>query len=261
MSYMQPEKNSIEAGSHQAAIHGLAIVGFIALIVLGIVLAIYAARYVPVTVSHLMGNNPETTLTTVPTTTVPFSDTTAATTSEAIATSTTATTTHTYPTGSIHEPQTTSGQIIGYHTVTSNTYTPGSIAIASNGTYTGLSNLVATITDVGYLDSKGNFVSTRDLTHSEQLVVKILVSNTGTNATGEWTIHTVIPTSSKAAFVHDEQEPSLEPNGILPLTLTLTKGKLRTGDDQQILVQVDSGNDVTESNENDNEDTATINVD
>lgn len=264
---MEPQNNSNETGAHQAALHGLAIVGFVALIILGIVLAIYAARYVPIAVSDLMGKNPETTLTTVPTTTVPFSDITA-TTSQAVATSTlpaeasgvgaaiTATTTKQYPTGSIREPQ---KQVIGYHTVTSNTYTPGSVAIPSPRTYTGLANLIVSITDVGYTNN-GEFVSDHSLSRSDALTVKILVTNSGTNRTGDWTIHTVVPTSSKAEFVHDEKEPSLEPNGILPLTLTLTKGKLRAGNDQQILVQVDSENDVVESNENDNEKTVTIDV-
>jgi hypothetical protein len=257
---MEPQHNSTEEGSRQAAIHGLAIVGFLALIVLGIVLAIYAARYVPSAVSRLVGGNPETTLTTVPTTTVPFTEPTAATsTGSTQAASTTVTAAATTTTVQATSSAATSGAIVGYRTVTSNTYTPGSIAIPANRTYTGLADLAVTITDVGYTDN-GEFVSDRSLARNDALTVKILVTNIGTNKTGDWTIHTVIPTSSKTEFVHDEQEPSLEPNGILPLTLTLTRGRLRTGDNQEIFVQVDSENDINESNENNNEDTATINV-
>jgi subtilase family serine protease len=126
--------------------------------------------------------------------------------------------------------------------------------------YTGLANLTVSITAVGYINDNGDFVADSTIDHDQRLAVKILVTNTGTNKTGEWRIHTVVPTRTDSTFEHDENEPNLEPNGILPLTLTLERGQPHIGDDEKISVEVDTDNDVDESNENDNDATATISV-
>lgn len=246
--------------NHSTAVLTLAVIGFIALVGVGIILAIYAARYVPVAISEL--GNPwghgGASLSVVPDT-IPFPDTPVATSTGAVvATSTPATTTPAVVTTPTYTH--TASTFVGYRAITTPYPTPGSTQIPVPTTYTGLANLTVAITAVGYTDDDGHFVQDTSITNDNDLVVKILVTNNGTNKTGEWRIHTVIPASTDSTFEHEETEPSLEPKGILPLTLTLSRGHPRIGNDEEIHVEVDSDNDVTESNENDNEAETTIDV-
>ncbi len=254
---METAHTTEESSARAAAVNALAVVGFLALVFIGIMLAIYAARYVPLAVTRLgsaayLAGHDEG-LAMVPDTTLPFP---VATTTNATSTAPAATTTAANSVKAAAAAQ----PIVGYHTVTSATPTPGATRIEVPTTYTGLPNLIVSITAVGYLDDNDNFVADRSLSSSDTLVVKILVTNSGTNKTGPWSIHTVIPAASDATYEHDEDEPSLEPHAVLPLTLTMTRGSIHKGSDEEISVTVDSDNDVAESNENDNDASATIDV-
>jgi subtilase family serine protease len=249
-----------EKTSHpSAAVGTLAVVGFLALILVGIVLAIYAARYVPIAVSSLTGHSYESqqnSLTAVPSTTLSFD---IATTSVAVST-----TTYSVPTQT-ETTQTTSGtnynyQPTQYQTYASQTYFPGSTQVQVPQSNYGLANLTVRITDIGYMDRNDRFVSDDSMSSDDELVVKILVTNNGTNSTGRWNIRTVVPTAPDKTFEFDQDEPSLAPGATLPLTLDLTRGRLDVGNNQEVKVTVDAQHDVDESNENDNSDTRDFDV-
>jgi len=236
-----------------AAVNALAVVGFLALVFIGIVLAIYAARYIPEAVSSLFTVSNDN-LTIVPTMTFPAATTTPAT----VATTTAPMFTHSATTtATTTKPATKpAAPVVGYTTVTTTYPTPGSTQVPVPVTYSGLPNLTVSIQAVGYIDTNGVFVSQRNSDNNNDFAAKILVTNNGTNKTGTWEIETIMPTEHDSTFEHTENMVSLEPGATLPLTLRLTRGTLRASDNDQLQVTVDSGNDVVESNENDNEATA-----
>jgi|GEM_PF-1479964 len=240
-----------------AAMGTLAVVGFIVLILIGIVLAIWAARYIPLAFSGATNSTTGNSLTTVPSTTLSFD------TSSTVTSTTTATTTdYTVPAAPTQTAQVgaTQYQPTQYQTMAYPYYVPGSTQVQVPVSNYGLSNLTVKITDVGYFDRDNHFVSDNSMNSDDELVVKILVTNTGTNSTGSWNFHAVIPTDNDKSFDFDQDEPSLAPGATLPLTLDLTRGKLATGNNQQVKVTVDANHEVNESNENDNTDTADFDV-
>jgi len=239
-----------------AAMGTLAVVGFIVLILIGIVLAIWAARYIPLAFSGTPSSN-DNSLATVPSTTLSF-DTTQTVTSTTTATTTADYTVPAAPTVPAQQPQHyTQTQ---YQTMAYPYYVPGSTQVQVPVSEYGLANLTVKITDIGYLDRDGRFVSDSSMNSDDELIVKILVTNTGTNSTGSWNIHTIVPTQNDKSFDFDQDEPSLAPGATLPLTLDLTRGKLDTGNNQEVKVTVDADHDVNESNENDNTDTRDFDV-
>ena len=241
-----------------AAMGTLAVVGFIVLILIGIVLAIWAARYIPLAFNGATNSTTGNSLTAVPSTTLSFD------TSSTVTSTTTATTTdYTVPPAAPAQTAqvgATQYQPTQYQTMAYPYYVPGSTQVQVPVSNYGLSNLTVKITDIGYLDRDGRFVSDNSMNSDDELIVKILVTNTGTNSTGNWNIRTIVPTQNDKSFDFDKDEPSLAPGATLPLTLDLTRGKLDVGNNQEVKVTVDANHDVNESNENDNTDTADFDV-
>ena len=186
----------INTPARRAAIHGLAVVGFVTLIALGISLAVYSARYVPGTVgrvgaaavslSQIFTGVPTPSLSVVPTasTTIPF-DTASATTP----------TSTSQATSSARAPRSvtpTAGA------KTSGTYQLGGGASALSG----LPDLTVTINAVGYLTSTStsSFVATTTVPYGENPAVKFTVKNIGTNVAGPWRFSASIPTSSDSIY-------------------------------------------------------------
>ena len=249
---------------------GLAIVGFIALIVLGLWLAIYSARYVSSVggglgsaatyVGSMFEPNPPPTLGVVPaaTTTISFGDDTSSSTTSVTSVATTTTTsrstTHTTPVS-----KSTSLTPIQYRTITTTYPTPGSTRIQTSGTktYSGFPDLTVSISAVGYIDSNGKFVTDSTIDHANALAAEILVTNIGTNKTGPWTIEVGAPSSSNASLTHTETMDSLDPNQPVYIDLQLSKGRARIGTDE-ITVTLDPDHQIVESNENNNSATASI---
>jgi len=238
--------------SRQATINALAIIGFVALVFIGIVLAIYAARYVPVAVSRIAagaaylstngsgGNN----LQVVPSLPFPAATTTATSTKPAVTTT----------------KPTTGGTTAGKPTTT--TYPVGGVAQTPvPATLYGLPNLVTSITAVGYVDDNGTFIADKTINSDQALAVQFRITNTGTNVTGAWRIHATIPTRSNGTFkFNSDDQESLAPGTWVDYTLHLDPRDVKVGDDQEIDVTADFDKDVTESNESDNEASATISV-
>jgi hypothetical protein len=161
----------INTPARRAAIHGLAVVGFVTLIVLGISLAVYSARYVPGTVgrvgaaavslSQIFTGAPTPSLSVVPTasTTIPF-DTASSTASTSAA--------QAISSASAPRPATpTAGA------KTSGIYQLGGGASALSG----LPDLTVTINAVGYLTatSTSSFVATTTVPYGENPAVKFTV--------------------------------------------------------------------------------------
>ena len=252
--------------ARQAALTGLAVIGFIALVVLGLWLAVYAARSIPVIgdgigaaatyIGAMFTPEPEPGLAVVPSasTTIPFGGT-ASSTPAATSTSASPATGAPVPT----TPRPAAPAPIYYRTVQTTYPTPGSTAIEVPRTYSGLPDLIISSISVGYIDSDGDFVADSSIRRNQELAAEILVVNTGTNKTGSWKIKVTVPTEDSRTSSETDTMQSLEPNQPLPITLILSRGDPRVGTNQ-ITVVVDSDKDVAESNENNNTDSASITV-
>ena len=228
-----------------AAISALALVGFITLIALGIMLAIYSARFVPAAVSRvgsaavqlsqIFVPAPKSDLTVVPQ--LPFEESTTTATSTIV----TSPLLNGQGTDTTVPAATTPGQ------QTSNTYPVGG---ASNAPLYGQSDLAVTITQVGYLsvDNTDSFIASSNVPSGFNAAVKFSVRNTGTNATGGWSFNAVLPTSSSYTFNSDQQK-SLLPGEHIDYTLGFdrTQSGART-----ITITVDQNNQISESSEANN---------
>ncbi len=234
-----------------STVNGLAIVGFVALVFIGMVLAIYAARYVPVALSRLAGavylstdGKGDGNLQVVPNLPFPAATTTPA---------TVATTTTPAPVATVPVHTTPSAGL------PSTTAYPIKVPVTT--TFYGLPNFTVAVTAVGYLDTNSKFVQSRTIASGQTLAVQYRVTNAGTNVTRPWNIHMTLPTQSNGTYGFDSNvQESLPPGAWVDFTLHLDARDVRVANNQEIDILVDSGHDVIESNENDNEAIATISV-
>jgi hypothetical protein len=238
-----------------AATSALAIVGFIVLIFIGIALAIYAARYVPMAlnglgsaaVSLFDGNGDgEPTLEVVsPDTTLPF---------EPVATSTEVT---------ISEPVVTPAPTAPANGGTAQPGTPTTVQVpvyVPPAAPYGKADLTVDITATGYCssDKTSSFRSAREVPDGENGGFQFTVANRGTNVSGQWDLTYELPTTPALERTASNQR-SLKPGDRLSYTICFTEP--RSGSNRDITIRVDSGRDVNESNENNNSDTAEIDID
>lgn len=241
-------------GARRITVNALAVVGFVVLVFIGITLAIYAARYIPSTLSRMatanvflssffVGSEPAN-LEVVPGETIEFPD--EPTTPVVTATSTPATT---IPVVTTPTPTPSQG------TETVNVYPAGgTVAVTPYGK----ADLMVTITEVGYLStaSTASFVKSNTVPEGKRPAIKFTVRNTGTNVTGSWEFTAKLPTRSTYTFDSPNQR-SLAPGEYVDYTLGFDKADDGTND---IIVTVDSGKDVAESSESNNVDTVEVTV-
>lgn len=239
--------------NRQAAITGLAVVGFITLIIMGILLAIYAARFVPVAasrvgsaavyLSQVFSPAKDTDLQVVPQ--IPFE----------VATSTATTTVAASTTPAVVIPAYPAAQHPG--TPVTTTYPAGTGTPAPANLY-GNSDLTVTITQTGYLTSSNtnSFVPSKTVPNNQRGAVKFTVTNIGTNVSGRWSFEAQLPTTTTYTFKSDTQE-SLRPGEKVDYILGFDSA--RNGD-REITVTVDPNHNVSESNESNNEDSASITI-
>ncbi len=228
--------------------------GFITLIVLGIGLAIYSARFVPTAVSRIGSAAVELSqlfvpasknnLTVVPQQ-IPFgtaTTTATSTTATATATSTPLPGTAVVPAATTPGPKTTS------------TYPAG--GTASTATLYGQPDLAVSITDVGYLtnNSTDSFVSGVIVPSGDNAAVKFSVTNIGTNISGSWIFNANLPTNTSFIFTSNPQQ-SLRPGERIDFTLGFDRAQSGI---RQITITADPNNQVSESNETNN--TAVSNI-
>lgn len=256
MTHMEITTTTINRNpGRRAAVNALAIVGFIALIIIGIALAISAARYAPKLTSKLSGaavslssifhpNSDNASLQVVTaTSTLPFTDTSTATSSLSTATSSTS------GTGTKPSTGTTGGT--KYVTVTTTT------TVAPYGD----PDLTVKITDVGYLRTKNDtdtFVASNSVSSGRDGAVKFTVKNIGTNVTGSWKFQAILPTSSSNSTFTSPTQDSLQPGESVDFVLGFQH--TRSGNDRDIVIKVDSAKDVSESDEGNNSDSDTIDL-
>lgn len=240
----------------QATITALAVIGFVALLIVGIMLAIYSARFVPVAINRLGGAAVSLSSlfkpaedakleVVVATSTLPFTESTTtvatATSTGLIATNLAGSTTPATPSTPVRGPQTTT------------TY-PATPAVLF-----GQSDLTVTITQVGYLPTSDNssFIATNNIPSGAKVAVKFTVVNKGTNATGAWSFVASIPAST-SIFTSPTQQ-SLRPSDRVEYILGFDRP--RSGSNKNIEVTVDDTNVVSESNESNNSDSVSITID
>lgn len=258
MSHMETTTiKTTQTGSRQAAVNGLAVVGFIVLIILGMAFAIYAASFVPKAVSQIgaaavylsssFSGADDADLEVVPTETVPFGND--VTTSTSTATTTVTTTVVTTPG---QAPAPAAGQTVTTTYPTGGTFVPA--------TLTGLSDLTVEITATGYLTSSNtnSFVKSNTVADGKRGAVKFAIINRGTNTSGTFEFTAKLPTTSSSFTFNSAKQQSLKPGERIDYVLGFDRTK--SGDDREIRITVDSDKDVNESNENNNTDSVTVDI-
>lgn len=257
--HMEITTTTQEKGPGSTAINALAVIGFIVLILIGIALAVYAARYVPIALNRLSGTaavslrsedgeQPDYDVV-VNQAVLPF---------EPVATSSTPAPS---PAPAYTAPPSTSNT--GYGGGTGVTYgRPTTVTIPvtvpAPAPY-GRPDLTVDITAIGYCtrNDADSFRRARSVPEDENAGFQFTVRNIGTNTSGRWDFEYELPTSPAIERTVKSQR-SLAPNDSMVFTLCFTEP--RTGNNREVTVRVDSGRDVSESNENNNEDSARIDI-
>lgn len=252
--YTRMDTQTNREPNRQAAVNGLAVVGFVALILLGMSLAVYSARFVPEAVSRIgsaavylgsvFQSPPAPALSVVPTapTTIQFGGTTATTTAP-VATSTSATPTKPKPVATTAGQETSSVQQIGGGTASPTLY--------------GLPDLAVTIDQIGYLatTSAESFVASSTVPHGSRPAVVFTVKNTGTNISGIWSFSATIPTQTSYVYSSPNQQ-ILRPGESIQFTLGFDQAS--PGSSKTISIHVSSG--TAESNSTYNDASATLTI-
>lgn len=237
--------------TRRAAVNGLAVVGFIVLIIIGMALAVYAATYVPSAISRVgsaavffssvFQPAEDTDLVVVPPTeTVPFGEDVPAATS-------TPTTTPVVPTTGATTP-------IQGTPVTTVIQVPGTPAPLSGRPDLVIENLIS-----GYLTSSNtnSFVKSNDIPDGKRGAVKFSIVNRGTNVSGRFQFEAELPTTRTFTYQSGNQA-SLNPGERIDYVLGFDKTK--EGNNRTITVTVDPDRDVTESNEGNNTRSVTVDI-
>jgi hypothetical protein len=254
----------------ETAIKSLAVIGFIALVVAGLWLAVYSTRFVPAVVNgvgeaavaasnivingiegvtvyldSLLTPAPESVLSVVPTSTIIYFG-------QASTTEATATTT-------VNKPVATVKPTAGAKT--SGTYEIGGQSGHSTATSTlfGLSDLIVNINAVGYLTSTStnSFVASSTVPSGSRPAVRFTIKNIGTNITGPWRFSASIPTQTVYIY-QSQQQQSLSPNDSIEYTLGFDQAN--KGVDKLISITANFDHIVAESNTNNNSDSIKVTI-
>jgi hypothetical protein len=240
------------------AVNALAIVGFIVLIGIGMLLAVYAATFVPTAVNRLgsaavylssvfVPAQEPATLEVVPGTTVPFPE--APVVAEATTTPVVAAEPATAP-AAVTTPTAGPTKTTVYPVGTGTNPTP---------VLSGLSDLTVDIVATGYLTSSdtSTFIKSDTVPDDLRGAVKFTITNKGTNASGRFNFDATLPTTRTYTFTSDKQD-SLLPGEHIDYVLGFDRA--RSGDDRVISITVDADNDVKESNESNNSDSVKVEI-
>lgn len=241
-----------DVSTRQAAIHVLAVIGFIALVGAGMWLAVYSTRFVPSVVNRIgaaavyLGSvfTPATdpSLSVVPTptasTTISFGD----------ASSTVATTASSASSTAATKPVQTN-------------WTPGTPIAIANGTnsspapvnYHGLPDLTVQIDTVGYTVADGSIVSTTTIPAYKQGAVKFRVTNIGTNVSGSWAVNISVSGNIYTQTV-DSLVPT-EPRGFIAYFANVAPGV-----DRAVIITIDPNHQLSESSTANNSATTSVTI-
>lgn len=247
------------------ATSALAIVGFIALILLGMALAIYAARLMPAALSgigqaavslsdvftpgddegqvEVVNNAPFT----------PSEENTGGVVTLPIATSTSQTPAQT-PSTPASGPTYTGGT---YYPTTP-TYTVVTVPASTN--YYGRADLTATILEIGYLNRSGDtstFVRASRVPAGKEGAVKFRIQNRGTNVSERTTVEIDVENDDNNQTNERATVQAIPPGRAID---GIASFDANADGDATVRVEIDPRNDVRESNENNNTDRETIDV-
>jgi len=245
------------------AVNALAVVGFIALILIGMAVAIYAARFVPAALSNIgqaavslsnvfTPDARESGIEVVPT----YTNNGGAVVTLPIGTTTTSTTEN--PAMTPSTPAYTAPPGANYTTPLPPTYRVVTVPISS--TYYGDADLSIEILAIGYVtrdNTSSSFRESSRVPEGEQGAVKFRIFNSGTNASGRFEYEASVRNAARRTETATNRAPSLNP-GISVITYAYFDA--RKSGDTDITIEVDTDNDVRESNERNNSDTADIRV-
>ncbi|MGE5540722.1 MAG: CARDB domain-containing protein [Bacillota bacterium] len=243
--------------TRKAAVGGLAVVGFIALILIGIATAIYAASFLPRAISRVgtanvylstlfqpndgqPSENPQPPASTSTPTSIPLSPAPATTTA---------------PAPSIPSTPSTPAPTPVTPTYTQPTY---QVVTVPGTQYYGLADLVTTITSVGYLRNEGDtssFVTDDTVPSGYQGAVRFVIANRGTNISNSWMFEAHLPTTDGSSVYRSGTQRALNPGDTIVYTLGFDNADRGS---ETIRVEADANNRVAESNENNNTDSASI---
>lgn len=237
-------------GGGKATFNGLIMIGFFALIIAGILLAIYAARYVPQTLSRLAGavylsSEAPKSATTTNKNTIEFPTLTPLPQAPA-------------PT-SVEPSRPTVTQATTTKPTTPRTGGPLEVprtrVVQTGPRLYGLPDLAVTNVSTGYIDYNGNFIPSSRIPRNLDMYVTFIVRNLGTNISTPWRI---------LVRVDGEQDAIAEggilyPNGYQAFTLRVTNP--RQGTNINTNITVDYLNAVVEPNENNNTASISVSVD
>ncbi len=215
--------------TRQAALAGLAVVGFIALIIVGITLAIYSARFIPSVVNKIGGA--------------------AATLSTSSSTPKLAVIRDTDDTLPIATSSPATQPLVHLSTVPAATDTdddataPAPAAQPKPKLY-GLSDLAVTVTAVGFLagDTTDTFVATPVIPAGAHPAIKFSVKNIGTNVSAPWMFSANIP-SATGPYFNSQVEQPLGPGDHIDFTLGFNQ---TVPGNQIVSVIVDPSNSISE---------------
>ncbi len=241
--------------TRHAAVNSLAIVGFIVLVIIGMALAVYAARFVPGTMSRIgsaavylssqvFPTEEDTDLVVVPPTeTVPFGDDVIVATSTAATTTTTVVTTPAPVTTPRPGTQTTVVTTVG----------------TAPANYSGLPDLVIESVTTGYLNSSdtSTFRSSDEVPDGKRGAIKFTIANRGTNVSGRFEFEAELPTTRTYTYTSKAQQ-SLRPGERIEYVLGFDQ--TREGNNRTITIEVDQDDDINESNESNNDRSVTIDI-
>lgn len=241
--------------NRRAAVNGLAVVGFIVLVILGMALAVYAARFVPVTInrigaaavylsSEIFPAGDEADLEVVPPETVPFGDDTA---SSTPATSTPAT------------PDTTVVTGTGTTQAGTPTTTVIPVQVPASVNYYGLPDLAIENVRTGYLTAANTdtFRAADEVPDGKRGAVKFTIVNNGTNVSDRFEFEAKLPTTRTYTYTSKAQK-GLRPTERIEYTLGFDQAK--EGNNRTITIEVDQDDDIDESNERNNSRSVTIDI-
>lgn len=250
--HMETTHGTSGTTTRRAAVGGLAVVGFVALILIGIATAIYAASFIPKALSRLgsanvylstLGEGNENGLEVADPQNP--NDYGAAPTSVPLSPATTTAPAPTQPTTYTPPARTP--------TYTQPTYT----VVPTTPSYYGLPDLVTTIDSVGYLRRSGDtnsYVADDRVPSGYQGAVRFTVANRGTDVSDSWTFSARLPSDSDSTYRSGTQR-ALKPGDRIVFTLGFD-----SSDDgrETIRIEADQNDRINESNESNNEDTASI---
>lgn len=239
-------RTTTRSGARAAAVNALAIVGFIVLVIIGMALAVYAARFVPAAISNVgsaavylssqvfpAGDEEGDLVVVPPTETVPFGD-------DSVATST-ATSTEDgtgAPAPVTPRPGTPTTVVV-----------PVQVPASTN--YHGLPDLVVENVRTGYLTSSDtdSFRASDEVPDGERGAVKFTIANRGTNVSGRFEFEVELPTTRSYTY-NSRTQQSLRPGERIDYVLGFDQ--TREGSNRTITIEVDPDDDIDESNEGNN---------